>query len=423
MTPKKNPRSEEREGRVRVAHYLSEYPAPTQTFITPLLSEAGAFQPEVWALRLGPLSEDPTVGESPTCPVEEIGGSVGGPMGGPSERGAWLGRIRTRMAGFELREELAVWRHIRQARHPVGIVHAHFGPQGFAAARPCARQGVPLVTTFYGYDLGVVRDPVWARRYRILWDNCAAFLVEGPAMGAHLASLGAPRDRIRIQRLPVPADTLPYRPRFMETGGPLKLIQVARLVEKKGVDLSIRAVAELAARGDEVHLTLVGDGPLWEDLRKLARTLGVDQRVSFLGPRPHAETKELLLKAHVLIQPSRTASNGDTEGGAPYTLLEAQATGMCVVASRHADIPNVVAPEAWFGFEENDLGELVEAVARVRRHANEWEERGASARAFVERHHRARELVGELEELYRALVEGRKELPGDGLPPQEGDTQ
>ena len=416
MTPKERKRRFREDGnRVRVAHYISEYPATTQTFITPLLSEARAFLPEVWAFRRSTGGEESAWGGLPSCPLEEIGG--------PEETGSWAGRIRARMAGFELREELAVWRQLRRARPPVRLVHAHFGPQGFAAARPCARQGVPLVTTFYGYDLGVVRDPAWARRYRNLWEMCAAFLVEGSAMGAHLASLGAPRGRIRIQRLPVPVDDLPYSPRFMETGGPLKLIQVARLVEKKGVDLSIRAMAELAARGDEVQLTLVGDGPLWGDLRKLAGAIGVEDRVSFLGARPHTETKELLLKAHVLIQPSRTASNGDTEGGAPYTLLEAQATGMCVVASRHADIPNVVAPEAWFDFEENDFGGLVEALARARRHAGEWGARGASARAFVERRHRARELVGGLEDLYRAVVEGRKELPGEGLPFEEGDTQ
>ncbi len=391
---------------MRVAHYLSEYPASTQTFVLPLLSHARAFEPEVWTLRRGGGGEEAGPAGEGSPPVLEIGG--------PGRTGVWGDRILARLAGFELREELSVSRQLRRSPPGIGLLHAHFGPQGFAAARPCARVGVPFLTSFYGYDLGLAREPAWQRRYRVLWRKCGAFLVEGPVMGAHLAALGAPRGRIRIQRLPVPVDTLPFSPRSWEGVGPLRLLQVARFVEKKGIDLSIRAVGELTDRGEEVELTLVGDGPLFGDLTRLAGALGVGDRVHFLGPLSHRETRELLLRSHGLVQPSRTAGDGDTEGGAPFVLLEAQATGMCVVASRHADIPNVVAGEAWFGFEEDDLGGLVEALLAFRACNGEWAGRGRAARGFVERHHRAGELVQGLEVLYGALLEGREPLPGEG---------
>jgi colanic acid/amylovoran biosynthesis glycosyltransferase len=381
------------ERNLRVVHYLAEYLSPTATFVLPLLQHARNVTPEVWAMR---LSGSPP----PGCwPVREIGSGAVGWRSWVERLAAWGGR-------FEIREERRFAAALG-ARPLPDLVHAHFGPQGFAAAEPCARGGVPLATTFYGYDLGVAREPSWARRYGSLWRKGAAFLVEGPFMAARLAALGAPRERIRIQRLPVDVERIPHRPRERRAGEPLRLLQVARFVEKKGVDMSVRALARLPG----AELTLVGDGPLRDAIGELARAEGVAGRVRFLGSRTHAEVLDLLLASDLLIQPSRTASNGDTEGGAPYILLEAQASGLCVVASDHADIPDTCAPEAWFAFPENDLEALVAAVQDAAAAALDWPERGRAARAFVRQRHRAETLVGELEAFYRALC-GRRSSPG-----------
>ena len=314
----------------------------------------------------------------------------------------WLERVEARWKGFELREELRFARALGAHGRP-DVVHAHFGPQGFAAAKACAAAKVPLVTTFYGYDLGIAGDGSWARRYEALWSAAAAFLVEGPFMGAHLVRLGAPEAKVRVQPLPVPVGDIPVRARVRASGEPLRLIQIARFVEKKGLDLTVRALARIEAPPSGVELTLVGDGPLASELRALARNEGVEDRVVFAGLLPHDEVRRLRLRAHLLVQPSRTAANGDTEGGAPYVLLEAQASGMCVVASRHADIPNTMAPEAWFPFDEDDLDGLVAALDEAVAGADTWADRGAAGRAFVEARHSASALVQQLEGLYDSV--------------------
>jgi colanic acid/amylovoran biosynthesis glycosyltransferase len=371
---------------LRVVHYVAEYLSTTATFVLPLLRHASGVNPEVWAMRLTDPMPSPA-----GWPVLELGMGANGWRRWPERFAAWREH-------FETREELRFATQLRRSGVP-DLVHAHFGPQGFAAAEPCRRAGIPLVTTFYGYDVGLVRDPGWARRYGALWRNGSVFLAEGPFMARRLAALGAPPGRIRLQPLPVPVQEIPYRAREWQRDQPLQLLQVARFVEKKGVDMSVRAVARVPG----VVLTVVGDGPLRRQLETLVKGEGVDDRVRFLGSRTHTEVQSLLLSSDLLIQPSRTAADGDTEGGAPYILLEAQASGLCVIASDHADIPNTCAPEAWFGFAENDLDGLVGALQCAMNAASEWPARGRAARAYVERRHAAARLVAELEASYATL--------------------
>lgn len=377
-------------GRLLVAHYLSTFPSLTQTFVMPLLEQAQKTRPLVLAQMIG-SDAPPSIPVQPTEPV--------------TPRSTMLTRLEARVRGFELREELSLWKTLR-ARGDVDILHAHFGPQGYAAARACAQLRIPLVCTFYGYDIKLARDATWQRRYRKLWSIADALLVEGPFMAETLAAMGAPRARTVVQPLPVPVESIRFTPRTRAAGEPLRLVQVARMVDKKGIDLTLRATAEARRLGIDVQLDLVGDGPLDASLRRLAGELGIREIVRFRGALSHEASLAALASAHLLIQPSRTASDGDTEGGAPYTILEGQASGLLVVASRHADIPNVVAPEAFFGCEENDVGGLVKALLNAC-DAGDWERRARAGRKFIEHGHSAHAVVARMEGLYAGIVDGR----------------
>jgi colanic acid/amylovoran biosynthesis glycosyltransferase len=197
---------------------------------------------------------------------------------------------------------------------------------------------------------------------------------------------------------------------------------VARFVEKKGVDMTIRALRRLRAPAAGAVLTLIGDGPLREELESLVRQEGLERRVRFLGWKSHDETQELLLNSHLIVQPSRTASDGDTEGGAPYVLLEAQASGLCLVASRHADIPSIALPEAWFDFEEGDLDGLVTALESAIDAEGQWARRGAAARAHVRARHDAASLVSGLESFYHSLCVHNGDPLADPAPTTAGTS-
>jgi colanic acid/amylovoran biosynthesis glycosyltransferase len=106
----------------------------------------------------------------------------------------------------------------------------------------------------------------------------------------------------------------------------------------------------------------------------------------------------------IFIQPSVTAADGDTEGGAPTTLLEAQALGVPVVATYHADIPHVVAPgESALLAPERDSEALAACLMKLLDAPERWSAMGRAGRRFIEEHHDAPSQVARLEELYFSL--------------------
>jgi colanic acid/amylovoran biosynthesis glycosyltransferase len=176
-------------------------------------------------------------------------------------------------------------------------------------------------------------------------------------------------------------------------------MQGARLVEKKGVDLAIRAYAEAYVDLPASQLWIVGDGPERSQLETLAARTGLDS-IHFFGEVSHESYRQLASQAHVCIQPSRTASDGDTEGGAPTVLVEMQAVGVPIVATRHADIPFVVADADRLVDEEDVSGLARELVRTASLDELERQARAKQARTFVEENHDARLIARRIEALY-----------------------
>jgi colanic acid/amylovoran biosynthesis glycosyltransferase len=282
-------------------------------------------------------------------------------------------------------------------------LHAHFGWAGVAAVPAAVRTGLPLVTSFYGLDLSqAARGGGRSRPHRRLFAEGTLFVCEGPVMARHLAELGGPPARIRIVKIGIDLDQWPFSP--PRRTRPLIIVQTSRFVEKKGIDLSLRAFAAAKSRLGPSELWVVGDGPLREDMERLAARLGIAGHVRFLGMLAYEEYREVMRRAHICIQPSRTARDGDTEGGAPTVLLEMQAAGIAVVATRHADIPFVVHDPDELA-EEEDVDGIADALVRkAGASEDEWAESSARGRALVEERHDARVLAGEIAEVYREAL-------------------
>jgi colanic acid/amylovoran biosynthesis glycosyltransferase len=286
---------------------------------------------------------------------------------------------------------------------PSCVVHAHFGWSGRDSVAAARDHGIPLVTTFYGRDLTESErarrnNPLRPSPYRRLFRDGAVFIVEGPAMADHLSRIGCPRERIRIVPIGVDLRQFAYQPRPRNSR--FIVVQAARFVEKKGFDITIRAFAEARADIGSSELWLIGDGPLAGELAELAAELGIADAVRFHGMVSHETYRSLMAKADLCVQPSRTARDGDTEGGAPTVLLEMQALGVPVTATVHADIPFVVARSDEL-IPENDVPALAAAlVERALESTRERNSRLADGRALVERQHDAVVTSGAVERVY-----------------------
>jgi colanic acid/amylovoran biosynthesis glycosyltransferase len=362
---------------IMIAHYVRTYLARSATFIHTQLR----FQPSRPRVVFAP-----DVANEDEFPVDRLVRLHMPEMAKPLRAAH---RARAAAAGYANAHDHRFARGLRSCG--ANVIHAHFGTGAWFARPVAERTSTPMVVTFYGYDLALpARDELWQKRYDEVFALGSAFVCEGPAMARQLRGIGCPDGKVRIVKIGLDLEQFDFRPRFPGARRPLVFVQTARFVDKKGVDLSIRAFAAAREQMGDSELWLVGDGDTRADLERLAAKLGVSGKVRFLGMLPHDEYREALRRADVGIQPSRTAADGDTEGGAPTVLLEMQATGVPVVSTRHADIPEVVAAGEALA-DEGDVEGIARAMVRVARlEADEWNDRCRAGRALVEREHDAR---------------------------------
>lgn len=295
-------------------------------------------------------------------------------------------------------------------RRGARVIHCHVGYVGWQMLDVKRRVGVPLVTSFYGADASrLPREAVWRARYEQLFAHGEMFLAEGEAMRATLAELGCPKERIVVQHLGVAVDAVPFVARRPE--GMVRILMAATFREKKGIPVALRAIERLRAHHRRLRVTLIGDsmgapGDEQEKRTILDLVRRLDGVVRWTGFQPYPMFQRALLEHDLFLSPSQTARDGDNEGGAPVSLIEAQATGMPVVSTRHCDIPEVVVDgESGHLSEERDVDGVAACLERmIAAPARVWEAMGRAARAHVEKEYNVRTQIARLETLYERLA-------------------
>lgn len=294
------------------------------------------------------------------------------------------------------------------------LMHSHFATNGWFYRRIQRRLEIPHVVSFYGFDyerLPFTR-PVWVSRYQQLFRFADRFICEGSHGASLLESNGCPPEKISVIRLGVdPEKVLMTRRR--KAGNELRLVQVARMTEKKGHTVALEAFARALGSCANMYLTFVGTGTTDEDgtipaeLRRIVQREGLASRVSFVERVEFSGLYEFLQDFHLLIQPSHYSRNRDSEGGSPVVLLDAQATGMPVVATTHCDIPEaVVHGETGFLSPERDIVSLSSHIRRFYEMRQDSYDRFAlQARRHIEREYDIRESGRRLRQIYEALLE------------------
>jgi colanic acid/amylovoran biosynthesis glycosyltransferase len=290
------------------------------------------------------------------------------------------------------------------AQEGIRLFHAHTGWEAARTATAAKAIGIPLVASFYGRDVSALpRNPYWRMLYRRLFRLADLFLVEGPHLGESLKGLGCPADKVRVIHLGVDLAKIPFRRReFYE--GPIRILMSCSLREKKGVRYALEALAR-CRNAPSWKLRVLGDGPQREDLEERIRTLNLQDRAVIEGYVPYQAHLEALHEADLFLSPSVTASDGDAEGGAPVALIEAQAAGLPVVASRHCDIPEVVQ-DGVTGLlvPERDVDGLAEAIQSLLSDPSRWAPLGRAGRDHVEQEFNVRRQVERTEKLYLELI-------------------
>ena len=320
--------------------------------------------------------------------------------------GGWgsLPRIGAQM----LTRNPAPYRHLLADRRPA-LIHAHFGIDGVYALPLARGLGIPLVTTFHGFDAtlstaALLSSPAWANFP--LWRRRLArqgrlFLCVSSFIRDRVLAMGFPQARTLVHYTGV--DTASIRPRAAceETR---TILHVARLVDMKGTRDLIRAVAALPPRHADARLVIIGDGERRRSLEALAGRLGLGERIRFLGAQPHAQALDWMRRAAMLVLPSIRTTTGRTEG-LGMVLLEAAATGVPIVGSRVGGIPEAVHDEVTgFLVPAQDPAALARRISDLLDDPALRLRMGAAARRFVEARFDIGQQTERLEALYDAVL-------------------
>ena len=202
-----------------------------------------------------------------------------------------------------------------------------------------------------------------------------------------LVERGVPAAQIQVIRRGL--DTFPPFKPLRPNRTPLRLLCIARLVPKKGLDHQLAIYAALQAAGLGFEARIVGDGPLQAALAGRARELGLDQSVSFLGRLEQAAVWEQLAWADVLLHTGIVAPSGDRDG-LPNVIPEAMAAGVLVVTSpvsatteaiqqeRTGLVADVTQPQEWVVVLER-LANNEALAERLRSAARRWVEENYDA--------------------------------------------
>ncbi len=290
-------------------------------------------------------------------------------------------------------------------KEKIHLIHAHFGPTGCTYLPLSSSLGIPLITNFYGYDLSV-KDLINQHQeaYLELFKEGDHFLVEGPCMRETLLSLDCAEEKISIQRIAINLENYKFKTRSWDGKRPICLLFVGRFVEKKGLEYALRALSKIK-EDYRFQFRIIGGGELEEKLHLLASNLGLSKQTVWLGMQPHRRVIEEIQSCDILIQASVTASNGDSEGGAPTNILEAQACGVPVISTTHADIPYITCPnESALLSPERDVDSLTDNIRHLFDNSEIWPRMGKTGREHVEKFHDVRKEVVALENIYKKFL-------------------
>jgi colanic acid/amylovoran biosynthesis glycosyltransferase len=291
--------------------------------------------------------------------------------------------------------------HLCDGARDAEIVQCHFGALGLKAVllRQIGALSGRIVTAFHGEDITNYPQRFRGDHYAPLFAHGDLFLPISARWNAQLEAMGCPREKIHVHRMGIDLRHFPERPARPAPATP-RLVSVSRLVKKKGIADAISAVS---AATSACELVVAGDGPLRGELEALARELGVAERVQFVGAQTREQVAALLESADVFIAPSVTGADGDIEG-IPVSIMEAMATGLPVVSTRHSGIPElVVHGTTGLLVAEHDVAALAASIDTLVADAHARARMGAAGRAHVQLEFEIGALTSRLEGYYRAL--------------------
>jgi len=224
------------------------------------------------------------------------------------------------------------------------VILCHFGVNGDVAVklRDIGAIKGKVVTVFHGYDITSYIKDRGENVYNRLFKSGDLFLPVSDNWANKLVQLGCSKEKIIVHRMGVDVQRFHFSASSYSKCDKLRIVSVARLVEKKGIEYGVKAVAKASEIVPNIEYRIIGDGPLKEEISNIIKKNGLSLSIFLEGKRNQDDVIKILkYHADLLLMPSITAENGDQEG-IPVVLMEALAVGLPVIATYHSGIPEII---------------------------------------------------------------------------------
>ena len=307
------------------------------------------------------------------------------------------------------------WKRIYRAialldAQPYDVIHCQFGTIGPAALmfRQAGFLQGKIVTIFRGIDISRHVQEQGEDVYDELFAQGDFFLANCEFFRRRAINLGCDPQKIVVHGSGLDCHKFAFQPRQFPANGLVRIATTGRLVEKKGIEYAIRAIAQVAQVRPYIEFCIIGDGPLKASLQNLIEELEVTSIVKLLGWKQQQEIIEILNTCHLFVAPSVTAADGNQD--APVnTLKEAMAMGLPVISTYHGGIPELVEDGvSGFLVPERDGEAIAEKLTYLIEHPEICSQMSQAGRARVEEKYDMNKLNDELVELYQNLLNSQE---------------
>ncbi|MBB6285201.1 glycosyltransferase [Geobacillus subterraneus] len=281
-------------------------------------------------------------------------------------------------------------------------IHAHHGKHAIEILPLCIAHHIPLVVSIRGRDGSAKGNSLRRnqKRYSLLKQHGSLFLPVCRYLADELVTLGFPQEKIHVLYGGIELDLFPYQERTIPENGDIVILSIGRLVEKKGFLTLVRAFEHVHANHPRCRLRIIGSGKDEENIRQLINKLGLTPFVELLGAMDAAAIVQEMKRAHLFCLASETASDGDIEG-IPNVLKEAMASGLPVISTNHAGIPELIEHgRTGYLAPEKDDKELANGIRFFLEHSEQIPSFTKRARKVIEQRFDVTKQIKEQERLY-----------------------
>jgi len=244
----------------------------------------------------------------------------------------------------------------------IEAILAHYGPTGIDMAAVSGMCNIPLYVYFHGYDIHRGNEiKKFGTAYKDVFEKSEKIFAVSKEIVRKLEIMGAPPEKVVYN--PCGADMDLFKPTDASLNKPV-FISVGRFDDTKNHEQSIRAFEKVAQKYTDAKLIFIGAGKNLSKCRRLVKTLGLGGQIVFKGALNHEQVAAELSLARAFVLHSVTTKDGDKEGS-PVSIMEAGASALPVVATRHAGIKDIVEENiTGFFVDENDIAVMADCMMR-----------------------------------------------------------